>query len=100
VKPEGGDNLAGVCSPVVDALVDAVITATNRAELGAAVQALDRVLLAGWYMVPHWHLRTARAAWWDRYARPEKPVRPGLALDTWWFDATRAAATDAARRAR
>ena len=77
VKPEGGDNLAGVCNPVVDALVNGVITATNRTELGAAVQALDRILLSGWYMVPHWHLRATRAAWWDRYARPDKPIRPG-----------------------
>lgn len=99
-KPEGGDNLAGVCNPVVDALVNTVIIATNREELGAAVRALDRVLLSGWYMVPHWHMRATRAAWWDRYARPDKPIRPGLALDTWWFDATRAAATDATRRAR
>ena len=99
-KPEGGDNLAGVCNPVVDALVNTVIIATNREELGAAVQALDRVLLSGWYVIPHWHLRATRIAWWDRYARPAVPIRPGLAMDTWWFDAGHAAITDGARRAR
>ncbi len=99
-KPEGGDNLAGVCNPVVDALVNSVIIATNREELGAAVQGLDRVLLSGWYVIPHWHLRATRIAWWDRYARPAVPIRPGLAIDTWWFDAGKAAITDAARRAR
>ena len=99
-KPEGGDNLAGVCHPVVDALVNEVIIATNRDELGAAVQALDRVLLSGWYVIPHWHLRATRIAWWDRYARPAVPIRPGLAMDTWWFDPGQAALTDATRRAR
>ncbi len=64
------------------------------------MQALDRVLLSGWYVIPHWHLRATRIAWWDRYARPSVPIRPGLAMDTWWFDAGHAAITDAARRAR
>jgi len=99
-KAIGGDNLAGVCNPVVDALVNEVITAKDRKELGAAVQALDRVLLSGWYVIPQWHLRAVRAAWWDRYDHPDMPVRPGLVMDRWWFDAGRAAMTDVARRAR
>ena len=100
VQPEGGDNLAGVCSPVIDALVNQVITATNRDDLAAAAHALDHILQWGWYMVPHWHTRVTRAAWWDRFARPDKPIRPGLVLDTWWLDAAHAAATDAARRGK
>jgi len=100
VKPEGGDNLAGACSPAIDGLISKVIAATTRDELTTAVHALDRVLQWNWYVVPHWHLRVSRVAWWDRFANPGKPVRPGFALDTWWLDPTRAAATDAARRAR
>jgi len=97
MKEEGGYNLAGVCSPVIDDLVRQVVLATDRAHLVIACRALDRVLLAGWYVVPHWYLQSVRAAYWDRFGRVNKPVRTGLAFDSWWVDPVKAAATDAAR---
>ncbi len=95
---EGGDNLMGVCNPVVDALVHRIVTAPDRAHLVVATHALDRVLLNGWYVVPHWHLQSVRVAYWNRFGRPDKPVRTGLAFDRWWLDPVKAAANDAARR--
>jgi microcin C transport system substrate-binding protein len=97
-KQEGGDNSMGVCSPVIDDLVHQVVSAPDRAHLVVATRALDRVLLAGWYVVPHWYLQSVRVAYWDRFGRPDKPVRTGLAFDSWWLDPVKAAATDAARR--
>ena len=97
-KVVGGDNLMGVCDPVIDDLVHKVVTAPDHAHLVVATHALDRVLLAGWYVVPHWYLQSVRIAYWDRFGRPDKPVRTGLAFDSWWLDKARAAATDAARR--
>ena len=44
-KQEGGDNLMGVCSPVIDDLVHQVVSAPDRAHLVVATHALDRVLL-------------------------------------------------------
>ena len=96
-KQEGGDNLSGVCDPVVDTLVAKIVGAGDRDQLVAAVRALDRVLLWGWYVVPHWHIQSVRMAYWDRFARPDKPVRTGIVFDDWWVDPQRAAATDAAR---
>lgn len=96
---EGGQNSAGVCNPVVDELVEKVINAPDRAALEAATHALDRVLLWNWYVVPHWHLRTIRAAYWDRFGRVDMPLRSGMAFDAWWIDPKRSALTDAARRA-
>ncbi len=98
VKPEGGYNLMGVCSPVVDDLVKQVLNAPDREHLVVATRALDRVLLDGWYVVPQWYLRSVRVAYWNRFGRPDKPVRTGVAFDSWWVDPARAAATDAARR--
>ncbi len=98
-KHEGGDNLAGICDPVVEALIPKVINAPDRASLVAATRALDRVLLAGWYVVPHWHSRAVRVAYWDRFGHPDKPVRTGLDFSSWWIDPARSAATDAAKRA-
>ena len=97
VKPEGGYNLMGVCSPVIDDLVHQVVFAPDRAHLVVATHALDRVLLHSWYVVPHWYLQSVRVAYWDRFGRPNKPVRTGLAFDSWWIDPVRAAANDAAR---
>jgi len=98
VKLEGGDNLMGVCNPVIDDLVHQVLTAPDRAHLVTATHALDRVLLAGWYVVPHWYLQSVRAAYWDRFGYPDKPVRTGIAFDSWWLDPAKAAANDTARR--
>jgi microcin C transport system substrate-binding protein len=96
-KQVGGDNEMGVCDPVVDALVNLLITAPDRERLITVTRALDRVLLWGWYMVPQWHSQYIRVAYWDRFARPSMPIRSGLDFTTWWFDAKLAAAVDPAR---
>ena len=88
----------GVCSKIIDVLVDRVINASSREQLLTATHALDRVLLWNWFIVPHWHLQSLRLAYWDRFARPEKPIRSGLDFETWWVDPRLSAATDAARR--
>ncbi|MBV9782526.1 MAG: ABC transporter substrate-binding protein [Acidisphaera sp.] len=98
-RQEGSDNIIGVADPVVDALVQKLVSAPDHAHLVTACRALDRVLLWSWYMVPHWHLDFVWAAYWDRFGHPDRPVRTGLAFDSWWVDATLAAKTDEARRA-
>ncbi len=98
-KQEGGDNLMGVCSPVIDDLVHQILVSPDRAGQVTATRALDRALLAGWYVVPQWHLQSVRVAYWDIFGRPDKPVRTGLAFDSWWIDPQKAAAIAAARRA-
>ncbi len=96
-RAEGSANAAGVCDPAVDALVEHVVTAPDRAQQIAATRALDRVLLNRWYVVPQWHLGSVWAAYWDRFGHPPGPVRTGMVLDAWWVDPAKAAATDAAR---
>lgn len=96
-KVEGGYNLMGVCNPVVDALVHDVVSAPDRQHLVIAARALDRVLLSGWYVIPHWYLQSVRVAYWNIFGRLDKPVRTGLAFDSWWINPVEAAATYAAR---
>lgn len=98
-KQPGSDNLMGVVNPAVDALVGQLIVAPDRAHLVTIAHALDRVLLWNWYVVPHWHLQSVRVAYWDRFGRPDKPVRTGVSFDSWWVEPKLAAATDNARRA-
>jgi len=89
----------GVCDPVVDALVPLVVDAADSAELLTATHALDRVLLWNWYMVPNWYQQTVNIAWWNKLGHPEASVLAGVVFDSWWFDAAKAAALEAARRA-
>ncbi|WP_020179583.1 extracellular solute-binding protein [Methylopila sp. M107] len=90
---DGSQNLGGVKDPGVDALIEKVIYATNRDDLVAATRALDRVLLAHDYVVPHYASDAERTARWDRFSRPEKlPPAGSLFPDVWWWDDAKAKA--------
>jgi len=88
----GSRNAIGIKNPAVDALIDRVIFAKDRAELVAATRALDRVLLWNFYVVPQFTYGFARYARWDRFGHAELPkyARSGLP-SLWWFDAEKAA---------
>jgi microcin C transport system substrate-binding protein len=88
-KEPGSRNLIGVSDPVVDALVELVVNAPDRQALIDRTRALDRVLLWGHYIVPHWHSRVFRVAWWDKFGKPERNPRYGLDLMSWWVEPAR-----------
>ena len=81
----GSRNLIGLKSPAVDALVEKIIAANTREELITATRALDRVLLWGHYVVPHWYLGKARVAYWRHIGRPETTPPYGLPVIETWF---------------
>lgn len=96
---DGSLNLAGIADPAVDALIERVVGAKSREELETAARALDRVLRAGHYWVPHWYKASNNVAYWDKFSRPEtKPRFDRGILDTWWYDEAKTAklATNAA----
>jgi microcin C transport system substrate-binding protein len=80
----GSNNLAGVCSPAIDAMVQAQNAAQDNAAKTAAIHALDRLLLNGWYIVPAWTARNLRVAYWDRVTMPKTPIQLGVDFDLWW----------------
>ena len=82
----GSRNLAGARDPVVDELVELVISAPDRRTLVDRSRALDRVLLWSHYVVPNWHLNAFRVAYWDLFGRPATRPAYGLGFDTWWLD--------------
>jgi len=88
----GSRNLAGIKDPVVDHLIGKIITADTREDLIAATRALDRVLLWGHYVVPHWHTRDERIAYWNKFTRPEVDPIYGVDLYAWWVDPAKVAA--------
>ncbi|BCJ92021.1 ABC transporter substrate-binding protein [Terrihabitans soli] len=89
---KGSVNLPGVKDPAIDALIEVAVNADTREKLNIACRALDRVLRAGRYWVPHWYKGTHWIATWDVFSRPETKPRYGLPSETtWWFDTEKAA---------
>jgi microcin C transport system substrate-binding protein len=87
----GANNLAGIASPAIDALIEKVTEATSRADMIHAARALDRVLRAGRYWVPMWYKADHRLALWDVYGRPAKGPTYDLGVpNVWWYDAAKA----------
>jgi microcin C transport system substrate-binding protein len=82
----GSRNIIGIKDPVVDHLIDKIIEAPTREDLVTATRALDRVLLWCHYVIPHWHSRTFRVAYWNKFDRPETNPPYGLPLFSWWVD--------------
>ncbi|MGE5469397.1 MAG: extracellular solute-binding protein [Bacteroidota bacterium] len=86
---KGSENLIGLRSPVVDQLVQHVLQANSREELVAAARALDRVLVTGYYVIPHFYSKTHRVAYKRSLAMPETlPLHytaQEWVLSTWWL---------------
>jgi len=98
---DGSANLIGIKDPVVDELIDIILAAETYDSKAAATRALDRVLLAGSYVIPHWTSSTRWIAYWDRFGFPDRQPPYEFAgantiefQPTWWFDADRAAAIE------
>ncbi|MDG4873830.1 extracellular solute-binding protein [Mesorhizobium sp. WSM4935] len=86
----GSRNYSGIKNPVVDALVDRIIFATDRADLVAATHALDRVLLWNYYVVPQYYRAVIWLAYWNKFDMPAKqPTYRGADIDSWWIDPAR-----------
>ncbi|AOJ01541.1 peptide ABC transporter substrate-binding protein [Burkholderia mayonis] len=85
---QGSDNLTGLKSPAVDAILTALTQAQTREALLDATHALDRVLMHGYYAVPQWYSTTHRIAFKRTLAYP--PTLPlyysaeGWVVSTWW----------------
>lgn len=82
---QGSRNLAGIKDPVIDQLIELVISAPDRDSLIHRTRALDRVLLHGHYVIPNWYNPVERIAYTKHLARPTVSPKSGVSIDTWWF---------------
>ncbi len=78
-------NLIGVNNPVVDALVEQIISAEDRETLVLRSRAMDRVLQWQYYTVPNWHVNYDRVAYNKKLVRPTRVPRYGFDFDSWWI---------------
>lgn len=89
---KGSQNLAGIAEPAIDAMIDKIIAADSRSALITACRALDRLIRAGRYWIPHWYKASHWIAYWDVFGRPvTKPRYARGVLETWWYDSEKAA---------
>ena len=93
----GSRNLAGIKDSVIDELIELLVLSDSREELNIRTRALDRVLLWGFYVIPQWHIRADRVLYWDKFSRPNKPLRTGVMTGRWWYDEAKATALENAR---
>ena len=85
-KKDGSRNYSGINSPVIDALIEKLISANDRIELLTAIHALDRVLLWGHYVIPLYHSNKDRIAYWDFFEYPDKIPLYGIVIESWWIN--------------
>jgi len=81
---KGGNNVAGVKNPAIDAALEALVNAKDLSSLQAAGRALDRVLLWEHYVIPHWHSGGWRVAYWDKFGLPKTQAKYNLCFQCWW----------------
>ncbi|PAF49986.1 ABC transporter substrate-binding protein [Helicobacter sp. 12S02232-10] len=83
-KTFGSKNYAGVSDPVVDDLIKLLIKAKDRSEQIELTRALDRVLLWGFYVIPHFYLPDFRIAYWNKIQMPSVSPKYGFSQYLWW----------------
>jgi microcin C transport system substrate-binding protein len=104
-RTKGSYNLAGIENPAIDALIEKIIGADNRADLTIACRAMDRVFRAGRYWVPQWYRNNHPVAYWDVFDHPK--TSPRYQIDNysssvgerilWWFAPDKAARLEPAK---
>ncbi|WP_293635482.1 extracellular solute-binding protein [Polaromonas sp.] len=83
----GSSNVWGIADPAVDALLQKVVTARTRPELGASMRALDRVLTHGYYSVPQYYGDAFLIGYRPRRFLLPDTVPPYYQPDTWAMSA-------------
>jgi len=86
VDNPGSRNFIGLQDPAIDSLVEGLINAPSRDSLITHARALDRVLLAGHYVIPNYYIDTWRTAYWQHLAQPEIAPLYDYGLMTWWYN--------------
>jgi peptide/nickel transport system substrate-binding protein len=80
----GTRNYMGAKDPAIDALIATMLETRDRAPFVDAVRALDRVLIAGFYAIPLYHVREQWIARWNRIERPQASALTGYLPESWW----------------
>lgn len=81
---EGSLNYSGAREPAIDAMIQTMLAAKTREDFAAAVRALDRLLLSGFYVVPLYVQPAIWIAYDASLRRPEAEPLLGIPTELWW----------------
>ncbi|TCT39328.1 extracellular solute-binding protein [Martelella mediterranea] len=81
---EGTFNFAGVASPDIDRIIDAMLSARSTEKFTDSVRALDRLLVNGHYVLPLYHREGQWVARWKHIMHPQETPIYGYEFPTWW----------------
>jgi len=81
----GTRNYMGARDPAIDAMIAAMLEARERPDFVAAVRALDRALIAGFYAIPVYNVQEQWIARWNRIEKPATTALSGYLPETWWY---------------
>ncbi|MDU8926948.1 extracellular solute-binding protein [Alisedimentitalea sp. MJ-SS2] len=89
VETPGSRNLMGMNVPAAEAMIDHMLATEDIDQFTAAVRALDRVLIAGRYVIPTYSYGMRRIAHSKQLHYPERiPINgdgPWFMPDVWWY---------------
>jgi peptide/nickel transport system substrate-binding protein len=81
---EGTRNYPGIADPRIDAAIEAMLHAPDRASFESAVRAEDRLLVSGQYIVPFYDAGGQWIARWNYIGKPDAQPLPGFEGTTLW----------------
>lgn len=81
---KGRMNYAGICHPAAEALIAGLTQAPSREALVTHARALDRVLLAGHYVIPLFYTGVDFVAFGENLQHPDHTPLYGLVPEVWW----------------
>lgn len=82
----GNYNVMGIKNPAIDKVIARLATAKNREQIITHTKVLDRLLRAGYYMVPMYGKTSNKVAYWKQYKHATLPTN-AIGIDYWWVDA-------------
>lgn len=90
VTEPGTRNWMGMNSPAAEAMIATMVAARDQDDFIAAVQALDRILTSGRYVIPIWYSDVSRLAHRKELKFPDRlPLYgdwPGFQPEVWWYE--------------
>ncbi|WP_114801084.1 extracellular solute-binding protein [Moraxella canis] len=82
----GNQNTIGIKSAAIDQLIDRLTQADTRADIVRHARVLDRLLLAGEYMIPWYGKTTTDVLYYNNYHHPDRLPSSSIGLDYWWYE--------------
>ncbi|WP_296405262.1 extracellular solute-binding protein [Psychrobacter sp.] len=83
---QGNQNFSGIKNKAIDTVIDKLIKADNREKIVLYSKVLDRLLRAGYYMVPMYGSTSTRVVYWDKYRHHQTLPDDSIGIDYWWVD--------------